>query len=69
MECENRQNIGYFAYNSNTGGCSCYSKSDGCPDDDLYNDAVKIVLESEKASISYLQRRLKIGYNLSLIHI
>ena len=32
-------------------------------DDDLYNDAVKIVLESEKASISYLQRRLKIGYN------
>ena len=32
-------------------------------DDELYKDAVKIVIESEKASISYLQRRLKVGYN------
>lgn len=32
-------------------------------DDELYKDAVNIVLESDKASISYLQRRLKIGYN------
>ncbi len=29
----------------------------------LYNEAVEIVIESEKASISYLQRKLKIGYN------
>ncbi|MXX98885.1 MAG: DUF87 domain-containing protein [Gammaproteobacteria bacterium] len=31
--------------------------------DPLYNQAVEIVTESRKASISYLQRRLKIGYN------
>jgi len=33
--------------------------------DELYDEAVNIVLESQKASISYLQRRLKIGYNRS----
>lgn len=31
--------------------------------DPLYDEAVKIVTESRKASISYLQRRLKVGYN------
>ena len=31
--------------------------------DDLYREGVEIVLRDEKASISYLQRRLKIGYN------
>ncbi|MCG8325422.1 MAG: cell division protein FtsK, partial [Thiotrichales bacterium] len=31
--------------------------------DPLYDQAVKIVTESRKASISYIQRRLKIGYN------
>ncbi|MDE0249562.1 MAG: DNA translocase FtsK [Gammaproteobacteria bacterium] len=31
--------------------------------DPLYDDAIAIVVESRKASISYLQRRLKIGYN------
>ncbi|HHO69905.1 MAG TPA: DNA translocase FtsK [Halothiobacillus sp.] len=31
--------------------------------DELYDQAVAIVLESRKASISYIQRRLKIGYN------
>ena len=41
---------------------SLYKDGDS-DDDDLYQDAVKIVIESDKASISYLQRRLKIGYN------
>lgn len=35
---------------------------DGAPDD-LYNEALAIVIESEKTSISYLQRRLRVGYN------
>jgi len=32
-------------------------------DDELYKEAITIVVENDKASISYLQRRLKIGYN------
>jgi S-DNA-T family DNA segregation ATPase FtsK/SpoIIIE len=31
--------------------------------DDLYDRAVAIVAETRNASISYLQRRLKVGYN------
>lgn len=31
--------------------------------DELYDEAVVIVTESRRASISYLQRRLKVGYN------
>lgn len=35
----------------------------GDESDPLYDEAVKIVTESRKASISYIQRRLKVGYN------
>ena len=38
--------------------------SDNCSElDPLYDEAVAIVTSSRKASISYLQRRLKIGFN------
>ena len=33
--------------------------------DPLYDQAVAIVTETRKASISYVQRRLKVGYNRS----
>ena len=32
-------------------------------DDPLYDQAVEIVMQAGKASASYIQRRLKIGYN------
>ena len=35
---------------------------DGGADDALYNEAVRVVIESGKASASLLQRRLRIGY-------
>jgi len=37
--------------------------ANGFDDDPLYEDAVSIVLTTQRASASYLQRRLKIGYN------
>ena len=38
-------------------------ETDSAEDDPLYDQAVKVVTETERASISYVQRRLKIGYN------
>jgi S-DNA-T family DNA segregation ATPase FtsK/SpoIIIE len=35
---------------------------DGNGDDDMYKDAVKVVVDSNKASASLLQRRLRVGY-------
>jgi S-DNA-T family DNA segregation ATPase FtsK/SpoIIIE len=35
----------------------------GDAEEDLYNQAVQIVLNDQKASTSYIQRKLKIGYN------
>ncbi|HAE74772.1 MAG TPA: hypothetical protein DCG52_00110, partial [Alphaproteobacteria bacterium] len=35
-------------------------QSDG---DDLYNQAVNIVRENNKATTSFIQRKLRIGYN------
>ncbi|MCX8071106.1 MAG: DNA translocase FtsK 4TM domain-containing protein [Candidatus Binatia bacterium] len=38
-------------------------EADGVDNDELYDQAVRIVTETRIASISYLQRRLRIGYN------
>jgi len=40
-------------------------RGDGKPLDELYDEAKSIVLMEQKTSISYLQRRLQIGYNRS----
>jgi S-DNA-T family DNA segregation ATPase FtsK/SpoIIIE len=39
-----------------------FGYGDDGDDDDLYEDAREIVIEAEKASTSYLQRKLKVGY-------
>lgn len=44
-------------------GSDSGTESESEEDDELYDQAVRIVVESRIASISYLQRRLRIGYN------
>ncbi|MCF7831804.1 MAG: DNA translocase FtsK [Candidatus Pacebacteria bacterium] len=41
---------------------SSMSLEDGDDDDDLYEEAKQVVIDAKKASTSYLQRKLKIGY-------
>ena len=45
-----------------SGGDAADGETDG-GDDDLLRQAIEIVIRDQKASISYVQRRLKIGYN------
>ena len=42
-----------------------FSDAKANKDDDLYNQAVQIILNAQRPSISYLQRQLGIGYNKS----
>jgi S-DNA-T family DNA segregation ATPase FtsK/SpoIIIE len=49
-----------FKSAKSSGGKGVYG--DGEIDDDMYEDAVKLVTESGKASATLLQRRLRIGY-------
>jgi S-DNA-T family DNA segregation ATPase FtsK/SpoIIIE len=44
------------------GGVVADMGSGGDADDDMFQDAVRVVIESKKASTSLLQRRLRIGY-------
>lgn len=50
---------------SGTAGFSDFERGDEGEQDELYDEAVKIITETRRASISHLQRRLKIGYNRS----
>ena len=43
--------------------CWKTSDKDNSTKDELYNEAVRIVLESQRGSVSLLQRRLEIGYS------
>lgn len=45
------------------GAFGAQEKSDDPETDPLYDEACQVVIESNKASISYVQRRLQIGYN------
>ena len=45
------------------------SKFSADPEEDLLEDAIEIIRKDRKCSTSYIQRKLSIGYNLSLIHI
>jgi len=44
-------------------GGGAFGSDDSAESDPLYDDAVRIVTETRKASISGVQRRLRIGYN------
>jgi len=44
-------------------GDSFFSPVDDMDDDELYEDAKEVVIEAGKASTSYLQRKLRIGYS------
>src|SRR5690606_17482892 len=44
------------------GGIVADTKGNSDSDDDMFRDAVHVVLENRKASTSLLQRRLRIGY-------
>ncbi|MFT5173393.1 MAG: S-DNA-T family DNA segregation ATPase FtsK/SpoIIIE [Gammaproteobacteria bacterium] len=48
---------------SEAGGSTPPAPGEGAEDDPLYDQAVQIVTETRRASISGVQRRLKIGYN------
>ena len=45
------------------GGGGAFGGDDSAESDPLYDEAVRIVTETRKASISGVQRRLRIGYN------
>lgn len=50
---------------SSAGALNGFEEEEGGEQDELYDAAVRIIVETRRASISHLQRRLKIGYNRS----
>ncbi len=71
-EFEDGEKISFEAIQAKLGSSSAdgeVSEGDGNSDDDLYNKALAIVRRDKKASISYVQRQLRIGYNRAAILI
>lgn len=52
-----------YAVTDEAGEAGTQGENQGGEQDPLYDDAVRIVTESRRASISLVQRRLRIGYN------
>lgn len=50
-------------FRSNPFNSSFLSSLDDVDDDELYEDAKEAVLEAGKASTSYIQRKLRVGYS------
>ncbi len=50
-------------YRSNLFNSSFLGSLDDVDDDELYEDAKEAVLEAGKASTSYIQRKLRVGYS------
>jgi S-DNA-T family DNA segregation ATPase FtsK/SpoIIIE len=57
------ENGGPNEFADTTKGLNFSDSGDGSDKDDLYEEAVKVVIECRSASASMLQRRLKVGYN------
>ncbi|MBU6339621.1 MAG: DNA translocase FtsK, partial [Rickettsiales bacterium] len=55
--------IAFESIVTSDGGSSIDGGFEGGEDGDLYSKAVMIVRRDKKASISYIQRQLRIGYN------
>jgi S-DNA-T family DNA segregation ATPase FtsK/SpoIIIE len=59
---EEEENISFDSSNNNQSAINFDEFKDSDTDDELYEEAVKVVYQAKKASASLLQRRLKVGY-------
>jgi len=61
-ESEAQYDDAILTFRSQKSGSGNIHGGDGGGDDDMYEDALRVVMESGKASASLLQRRLRVGY-------
>jgi S-DNA-T family DNA segregation ATPase FtsK/SpoIIIE len=65
IEAQGLDSINFDEKSGGTGDSfiSMLQGNDGDDDDDLYEDAKQAVIEAGKASTSYIQRKLRVGYS------